>query len=157
MRWVLAGAPNIERTLYDKYIPEGFKVRIESGKTYEILSKATAALVTSGTATLETAIIGTPQVVCYSMKPARLFGFLRRFLKVKYVSLVNLVLNREAVTELIADKMTVENVAEELAQILPGGSRRERMLSDYVEMNRILGGPGASDRAAKEMVRLLKR
>lgn len=153
---VLAGAPSIDRSLYDEYIPDGINVRIEFGKTYDILSQAKAALVTSGTATLETAIIGTPQVVCYSMKPARLFGFLRRFLKVKYVSLVNLVLNREGVTELIADKMTVENVKHELSLILPGGERREKMLADYAEMNKILGGPGASERAAKKMYELIK-
>ena len=95
---VIAGAPSIEREYYDQFIPLGSKVRIEFGKTYDILRHATAALVTSGTATLETAIIGTPQVVCYSMRPARLFGFLRRHvLKVKFISLVNLVCGKEAV------------------------------------------------------------
>lgn len=152
---VIAGAPNIDRSLYEKYIPEGIDVRIEYGKTYEIVAGATAALVTSGTATLETAIIGTPQVVCYYMRPARVFSFLRRFLKVKYISLVNLVLGREAVTELVAVAMSPDHLHTQLKSILPGGLRREKMLADYAEMNKILGGPGASDRAAREMVNLL--
>lgn len=153
---VLAGAPNIEREYYDKFIPKDVNVRIEFGKTYDILSQATAALVTSGTATLETAIIGTPQVVCYYMRPARLFSFLRRFLKVKYISLVNLVLGREAVTELVAVAMSQEHLKTQLEAILPGGSRREKMLEDYAEMNRILGGAGASERAARMMVEKLR-
>ena len=154
---VLAGAPNIEREYYNQFIPKGVNVRIEFGKTYEILSQASAALVTSGTATLETAIIGTPQVVCYYMRPALLFGFLRRFLKVKYISLVNLVLNRGAVTELVASAMTPEHLYTQLAAILPDGSRREQMLQDYAEMNNILGGPGASMRAAKMMVNFINK
>ncbi len=152
---VLAGAPSIDRAYYDQFIPEGVKVRIEFGKTYEILRNASAALVTSGTATLETAIIGTPQVVCYYMRPAWLFKKLRRFLKVKYVSLVNLVCDKEAVRELVAADMNEQNLRQELASILPGGSKRDQMLRDYTEMNRILGGPGASQRAAKKMVQIL--
>lgn len=154
---VIAGAPSISPEYYDRFIPEGVKVKIEFGKTYDILRSATAALVTSGTATLETAIIGTPQVVCYSMRPARIFGFLRRFLSVKYISLVNLVCNKEVVTELVADKMTVQNVKAELASILPGGTKRDKMLSDYMEMNAILGGPGASERAAHAIVTLINK
>lgn len=153
---VLAAAPGIERSYYDQFIPDGVEVRIESGKTYDILSQASAALVTSGTATLETAIIGTPQVVCYYMRPAKVFTFLRRFLKVRYISLVNLVLNRPAVTELVAAAMSPDTLHRQLASILPGGERRQQMLLDYDELNRILGGPGASQRAARMMVDLLR-
>lgn len=154
---VLAAAPNIEREFYDRFIPKGINVRIEFGKTYDILSQATAALVTSGTATLETAIIGTPQVVCYYMRPAHIFSFLRRFLKVKYISLVNLILDRPAVTELVAAAMSPDHLTVQLAAILPGGSCRNKMLQDYDELNTILGGPGASQRAARMMVDLIQK
>lgn len=153
---VIAGAPSIERSFYDEFIPKDAKVRVEFGKTYDIVRNATAALVTSGTATLETAIIGTPQVVCYYMRPAWFFKQLRRVLiKVKYISLVNLVCGKEAVRELVAADMNENNLRQELAAILPGGSKREQMLSDYAEMNRILGGTGASRRAAQKMLEIL--
>ena len=154
---VLAGAPNIEREYYEQYIPEGIDVEIRYGQTYQILSEATAALVTSGTATLETAILKVPQVVCYYMRMGRLVSWLRKhIIHVPFISLVNLVSGKEIVTELVADGMTEENVEHCLKEILPGGSRRTQMLSDYEEMNRILGGAGASERAAKEMIKILK-
>lgn len=152
---VIAGAPSIEQSFYEEFIPKDADVRIEFGKTYDILHNASAALVTSGTATLETAIIGTPQVVCYYMRPAWLFKKLRRFLNVKYISLVNLVCDKEAVRELVAADMNEQNLRKELASILPGGKKRQQMLDDYAEMNRILGGPGASKRAAKKIVELI--
>ena len=154
---VLAGAPNIEREYYKQYIPEGIDVEIRYGQTYQILSEATAALVTSGTATLETAILKVPQVVCYYMRMGRLVSWLRKhIIHVPFISLVNLVSSKEIVTELVADGMTEENVEHCLKEILPGGARRMQMLSDYEEMNRILGGAGASERAAKEMIKILK-
>ncbi len=157
-RLVIAGAPNIELDYYKRYMPEGVDAEVKFGQTYLILRGATAALVTSGTATLETAILRVPQVVCYYMAPPKLVTFVRKLiLHVPFISLVNLVAGREIVTELVADGMTVENVERHLAEILPGGTRREQMLSDYEEMNRILGGPGASERAAKEMINALKK
>ncbi|MBP5523484.1 MAG: lipid-A-disaccharide synthase [Bacteroidaceae bacterium] len=157
-RLVIAGAPNIELDYYKRYMPEGVDAEVKFGQTYTILRGATAALVTSGTATLETAILRVPQVVCYYMAPPKLVTFVRKLiLHVPFISLVNLVAGREIVTELVADGMTVENVERHLAEILPGGKRREQMLSDYEEMNRILGGPGASERAAKEMINALKK
>lgn len=153
---VLAGAPNIDLEYYKKYIPANVDVDIRFGQTYDILQHATAALVTSGTATLETAIIGTPQVVCYYTPVGKLISWLRsKVLKVKYISLVNLVADKEIVQELVADRMTSANIIDHLAAILPGGDGRQQMLSDYAEMNRILGGPGASERAAREMVKAL--
>lgn len=150
---VLAGAPNIDITYYNKYIPKGIDVDIRFGETYRILQESEAALVTSGTATLETAIIGTPQVVCYYTPVGKLLSWLRsKILKVRYISLVNLVADKEIVQELVADRMTHHNIVTYLGSILPGGEAREQMLNDYAEMNRILGGPGASERAAKEMV-----
>lgn len=157
-RLVIAGAPNIEEKYYRKYIPEGIDVEIVFGKTYEVLQNCTAALVTSGTATLETAILRVPQVVCYYIACGKFVSFLRKhLLKVPYISLVNLVANKEVVTELVAHLMNENNVKKELGEILPGGNKRQQMLEDYEEMNRILGGAGASERAAKAMIETLTK
>ncbi|MBR3444062.1 MAG: lipid-A-disaccharide synthase [Bacteroidaceae bacterium] len=157
-RIVLAAAPNIEPEYYRRYIPSGVEVEMVGGKTYQVLSEATAALVTSGTATLETAILRVPQVVCYFAPVGPFIRLLRRLLlKVKYISLVNLIVNREIVTELVADDMNVERLTSELSAILPGGAKRQQMLADYEEMNQRLGPAGASQRAAQEMYALLTR
>lgn len=149
---VIAGAPNIDEAYYRKFIPEGVDVKIEFGKTYDILLNSVAALVTSGTATLETAILRVPQVVCYNMAMRRVMTLIRPFLiKCPYISLVNLVADKPIVEELILNRMTVDNVRTYLSRILPGGSDRQTMLDDYDEMNKILGGPGASVRAAREI------
>jgi len=154
---VLAGAPNIDITYYNKYIPKDINVDIRFGETYKILQESEAALVTSGTATLETAILRIPQVVCYYTPLGKFISWLRsKILKVKYISLVNLVIDREIVQELVADRMTKENVIKYLGDILEGGQGRQKMLQDYEEMNNILGSHGASKRAAKAMVEKLK-
>ena len=155
-QYVVAGAPSIQKDLYSEYLQEG--VGIVYGQTYELLSHATAALVTSGTATLETALFRVPQVVCYDMPLSTLMSVLRKFvLKVKYISLVNLVADREVVTELVARDMRVENIQKELASILPGGDRRQTMLSEYDRMIQILGPAGASEHTADQMIRLLTK
>lgn len=157
-RLVIAAAPNIEPEFYQKHIPEGIEADIQFGKTYEILSQSVAALVTSGTATLETAILRIPQVVCYYTPIGRVISFLRKkILKVKYISLVNLIVNREIVRELVADTMKEENIVKELGDILPNGKKRQQMLTDYEEMNRILGPAGASERAGKIITELLRK
>lgn len=154
---VIAGAPNIDVSFYHKYIPEGTKVEIRFGQTYDILRHSAVALVTSGTATLETAIIGVPQIVCYYAPMGWFFRVMRKlFLKVKYISLVNLIVDKEIVPELVLDAMNVKNVRRLLTDLLPGGKRRVQMLKDYKEMNERLGGPGASSRAAKLIVKILK-
>ena len=154
---MLAGAPNIEPEFYQQYIPAGIQVDIQFGKTYEILCQSVAALVTSGTATLETAILRIPQVVCYYTPLGRFISFLRsKILKVKFISLVNLIVNREIVRELVADTMKEENIVKELGSILPNGEKRQQMLADYEEMNQILGPAGASERAGKMMTELLR-
>jgi len=154
---VLAGAPSIAPDYYQQFIA-GTHVRLVSDETYPLLSKATAALVTSGTATLETCMFRVPQVVCYETPLPRLIGFLKRhFIKVKYVSLVNLIANREVVRELVAETFSVANIRRELEAILPGGARREQMLSDYDEVHRILGDSHAPDEAARIMIETLKR
>ncbi len=153
---VIAAAPGIDRDYYLPYIKEGVKVVF--GQTYALLSHATAALVTSGTATLETALFDVPQVVCYYTPLGKLIAFLKKyFLKVQYISLVNLIAGKEVVTELVADKMTVLNMRKELAEILPEGNKRDKQLSEYKRLQKQLGQENASQRAAKKMVELLKR
>ncbi len=155
---VIAGAPNVPMDVYRKYMPSGMDVEVRFGQTYDILRHASAALVTSGTATLETALLNVPQVVCYYISAGRLMKWLKkRVLKVEFVSLVNLICQKEAVRELIASDMTVENVHSELLAVLPGGARRAQMLEDYEQMRSILGESGASRRAAETMVELLKK
>ena len=152
---VLAGAPSIERRYYEPFI-EGTHVKLVMNETYQLLNRATAALVTSGTATLETCMFRVPQVVCYETPLPRLIGWLRKkVLSVKYVSLVNLIADREVVRELVAESFSVDNIRHELERILPGGPDRQRMLDDYEEVHRRLGESDAPDRAAGIMVRLL--
>lgn len=154
-QFVVAGAPGIEPDFYKRYIDSSTKIVF--GQTYRLLQQAEAALVTSGTATLETALFRVPQVVCYYISAGKLVSFLRRhILKVKYISLVNLIADWEVVTELVADGMTVSNIKKELAKIISGGSGRSRMLSEYDRLIGILGEPGASERAAAQITALLK-
>ena len=153
---VIAGAPGIDKEFYAPYLHSG--ARILYGKTYEILNNSHAALVTSGTATLETALFNVPQVVCYAMPMAKLYSWLKKhFLKIRYISLVNLVTDREVVRELVAADMSVQNIREQLDGILPAdGKKRAAMLKEYSRMMDILGEPGASERAAHKIVALLK-
>ena len=154
-QFVVAGAPGIEPDFYKQYIDSSTKIVF--GQTYRLMQQAEAALVTSGTATLETALFRVPQVVCYYTAAGKLVSFLRRhILKVKYISLVNLIADCEVVTELVADGMTVANIKKELAKIVPGGSGRSLMLSEYDRLIAILGEPGASERAASQITALLK-
>lgn len=153
---VVAGAPSIHSDYYAKYLKDK-NVSIVYRQTFDLLSHATAALVTSGTATLETALFKVPQVVCYDMALSRLMSFLRKFLlKVKYISLVNLISNEEVVKELVANDMRVTLIKKELASILPGGDKRQFMLDGYQRMIEILGSPGASDHAAEAMIKCLQ-
>lgn len=154
---VLAGAPSIEDEYYDKFL-EGSPVRVAKNKTYQLLSHTTAALVTSGTATLETALFNVPQVVCYETPLPKLIRFaFNHVLKVDYISLVNLVANKEVVPEMFADKFTIDGIANELYKIMPGQPARERMLAEYQEVLRELGSKVAPDEAASIMVDLLRK
>ena len=153
---VLAGAPSIDPAYYQQYIGTDVPVRIIFGQTYQLLAHAKAALVTSGTATLETALFRVPQVVCYYLAMGKVISFLRRhILKVKYISLVNLVANKEVVRELVADTMTVSNVRSELDALLNDDAYRNKMLQEYDRMIKILGPAGASRQAALKMIELL--
>ena len=153
---VLAGAPSIDLAYYRQYIGNDVPVRIVFGQTYRLLAQAKVALVTSGTATLETALFRVPQVVCYYLAMGKVISFLRRhILKVKYISLVNLVANKEVVRELVADTMTVSNVRSELDALLNNAACRDKMLQEYDRMIKILGPAGASHQAASKMIELL--
>lgn len=154
---VLAGAPGIDPSYYQQYIGQA-KVKIIFNETYRLLQHAEAALVTSGTATLETALFRVPQVVCYYTPIGKVFSFLRRHvIKVRFISLVNLIADREVVKELVADGMTVENVQRELNSILSDRKYREAMLAGYEYMADRLGPAGAPQHAAHQMLELLKK
>ncbi len=153
---VLAGAPGIDPAYYLQYVREDVPLKIVFGQTYRLLQQAKAALVTSGTATLETALFRVPQVVCYYISMGKLVSFLRRkVLKVKYISLVNLVANKEVVRELVADTMKVDNVRAELDALLHDENYRNAMFQEYDRMIKILGPAGASHQAASKMIELL--
>ena len=158
---VLAAAPGLTDEFYEERIQLStfnFQLstsRIVRDQTFRLLQHSTAALVTSGTATLETALFRVPQVVCYYIKAGRLASLARRlFLKVPYISLVNLVCGEEVVPELVAEQMNVSNVRLQLASILPGGPARAAQMKGYERMANILGEPGAPARAAKKIVDL---
>jgi lipid-A-disaccharide synthase len=154
---VLAGAPGISPDYYHEYVGDA-KVKILFGQTYRLLQQAEAALVTSGTATLEAALFRVPQAVCYHTPIGKVISFLRRhILTVKYISLVNLIANREVVKELVADTMTVEQARAELERILYDKDYRQRMLDGYEYMAARLGDAGAPKRAAQKMLRLLRK
>lgn len=150
---VVAGAPGIAKGYYDKYLNGSRDVYIVFGETFKLLSHSRAAVVTSGTATLETALFDVPQVVCYKTPIPKVIAFLRRhLLKVKYISLVNLIANREVVSELVADIFCEDNIKKELSIIVADGKDRSTMLHGYAEVRSILGDEKAADNAAKEMI-----
>ena len=153
---VLAGAPSIDDDYYAKYI-QGTRVRLVHQDTFALLSHATSALVTSGTATLETALFNVPQVVCYETPLPHLIRFcFNHIIKVKYISLVNLIADKEIVKELLADKFKVSLIKDELVKLLPGNPARQKMLDEYQEVRRALGDSIAPDNAARLMVQLLR-
>lgn len=149
---VIAGAPNMDKEFYKPFMST-HPATIIWDKTYEILVHSRAAIVSSGTATLETAILNVPQVVVYQLTPNWLFKYLKKyFLKTTWVSLVNIILQKEAVTELIQSDFTLENIVRELKKIVHDPVNEKRMLSDYKHMMTLLGERGASERAARLMV-----
>ena len=154
---VIAGAPSIDSAYYEQFVSK-YDAKVIKNNTYELLSHATTALVTSGTATLETALLNVPQVVCYETPLPSLIRFaFRHIIKVRFISLVNLIADREVVQELFADRFKIRNIANELYRILPGQPYRETMLAEYEQMKEKLGDHIAPDNAANLMVYLLKR
>lgn len=161
-QWVIAGAPGIDKEMYDTYLAQAVDTRsttIVFGETYPLLSHSYAAMVTSGTATLETALFRVPQVVCYYIMCGKLVSMIRRLvLKVRHISLVNLVADFTVVRELVADEMRERELKEELDQLLFDEFYRNRMFQEYDDMVlRPLGEPGASEHAADKMIELLTR
>jgi lipid-A-disaccharide synthase len=156
-QFVIAGAPNIDASFYEKFI-KNYQVKVLWDKTYEIVQNSKAAMVASGTATLEVAILGTPQVVCYKMAGGALFHLagaivLRR--NINWVSLVNIILNREAVKELLQLNFKTKKLVAEMKRILNEPAYYQRIKDDYAELMQKLGKPGASHRAAEKIWRNL--
>ncbi len=154
--FIIAKAPSQEDELYDKYLKEYPNVLTVRNQTYQLLSQATAACVTSGTATLETALFGVPEVVCY--KAGNISYQIAKWLaNVKYISLVNLIMDKPVVTELIQEKLTVENLSKELNDILNDTKRIKQMKADYSVLKESLSQHGnASAKAAEIINKLLK-
>ncbi len=153
-QFVIAGAPSIEADFYGKYTDKA-GIQLVKGQTYDLLSHSSAALVTSGTATLETALFGIPQVVCYKGN-ALSYMVARRIVNVNYISLVNLIANKPVVTELIQDELSPENLERTLRQVLDDENIRQGILAGYEDVKQKLGGPGAAKRTAGLMVQYLR-
>lgn len=152
---VLAGAPGIDPSYYNQFL-KGTDVRMVHNETFALLKHSSAALVTSGTATLETALFDVPQVVCYKTPVPHFVRFAyNHVIKCKYISLVNLIADEEVVQELLADRFSVHNIREELSKILPGQPGRETMLQGYRKVRKLLGNSEAPANAGRLMTELL--
>ncbi|MFI3331386.1 MAG: lipid-A-disaccharide synthase [Rikenellaceae bacterium] len=152
--FVVAGVSWLDKQLYDKYL-EGSRVKFICNDTQALVKYSDAAVVTSGTATLETAIIGTPELVCYRTS-ALTANIAKLVLKIKYISLVNIIMDAPVVRELIQWDMTLENAKDELRAILPGGEKHDKMMQDFELLREQMGERGASERFAEAMVEILK-
>lgn len=153
-QFVVTAVPWIDKAIYDKYIV-GSPVRYVNNRTQQTLAHSVAAVVTSGTATLETALMGIPEVVLYHV-PWLYEKLKPYFLRIPYISLVNINLNRESVKELVRANLKMEEATRELRAILPNGAERERMLADFRELSQMIGSEGASARFAKDIVKQLR-
>jgi lipid-A-disaccharide synthase len=154
-QFVVSGVSNLPESLYKALMANFPHTPVVIDAAYDLLSVSDGALVTSGTATLETALLNVPEVVCYKMSWVS-YQIANRLIAVPFISLVNLILGTEAVKELKQYSLTTENLVHELRKILPGGSDHERQLADYAELRGKVGGPGASDRAGELMVKYLQ-
>ncbi|MBP6089865.1 MAG: lipid-A-disaccharide synthase [Crocinitomicaceae bacterium] len=150
---IIAGAPSLSPEFYQQFIKESDKIIF--GKTYDILEIAEAAVVTSGTATLETALFHVPQVVCYKSSELS-YQIAKRLIKIKFISLVNLILNREVVKELIQQDCNPTKIQAELEKIIKGGANREKIENDYKELQQLLGSEGASKKIAHKLLKTIQ-
>lgn len=153
-QFIVAGAPSQTEAFYQS-IALDKKLTILFGQTSEILRHADAGLITSGTATLEAGIYKVPQVVCYKGSPIS-YAIAKRLVKIKYISLVNLILDRAAVTELIQHDFNVQKLQGELQDLLKNPERTNEIQRNYDELHQSLGGPGASDRTANAMLKIIQ-
>lgn len=148
-QFMVAAAPSIDEAYYNKFL-DGFDVKLMKGGTYSLLKQSEAAVVTSGTATLEAALLNTPQVVCYRTPLPRLvYLVFKHLLHTPYISLVNLIANKVVVKELFAKFFSVESIRNETRQLLYNDAYRQKMLYEYTEIQKLLGDENASDKAAK--------
>lgn len=156
-QFVVAKAPGLEENFYTGLLQPYNNVSSVVNKTYELLSQAKAALVTSGTATLETALFGVPEVICYKGNGIS-YQIAKRLIKIKFIGLVNLIMDKEVVKELIQNELTVKNLQFELNELLTNGTKQQQVAADYAQLKNILSEGGhASANAAKSIVEFLKR
>lgn len=156
-QFIVAKAPGLEESFYDELMKDYNNVSYVSNKTYDLLRQSKAALVTSGTATLETALFAVPEVVCYKGSPIS-YAIAKRVIRVKYISLVNLIMNKLVVNELIQHDLTVDNLHRELNELLNDQKRRERLKEDYHKLWDLLSAGGhASHKAALSIVNYLRK
>ncbi len=151
-QFVVAGAPGQTDAFYDSYLKGFPDVKLLRNATYRLLAQSKGALVASGTATLETALLKVPQVVCYNAKGGKIaYAFGKWLIKTKYISLVNLILDKETVKELIITYFTEENLGRELQKIL-SGAKRQQILADYELLHQKMGKAGVSERCARQLI-----
>ena len=153
-QFIIACAPSLPLEFYKSIVGEA-NVKLLQNKTYELLQVASAAIVTSGTATLETALFYVPEVICYKGNPVS-YMIAKKLVKVKYICLVNLIMNKPVVKELIQDDLTPENIKKELDLMLGDHKTQRRFLEDYEELKILLGNAGASDNAANIVFSTIK-
>ena len=150
-KFVVAKAPGLEDSFYEPFLTKYKNVSALAGKTYDVLNQATAALVTSGTATLEAALFGVPEVVCYKGNLIS-YRIAKWVIKVKYISLVNLIMNKPVVKELIQDEMNAENCIKELKNLLENPVRKQQLEKDYVKLKNLLSQGGNASANAAEII-----
>ena len=155
-QFVIACAPSLPVSYYKQIIGEKSNVRLVLNRTYQLLQLSSAAIVTSGTATLETALLDVPEVVCYKANKIS-YLIARQLAKVKYICLVNLIMDRLVVKELIQNDRTANNIRDELQSLLNSSKRQKKLLDDYEELKYALGNAGASDRAAETIISYVKK
>lgn len=155
-QFVIACAPSLPVSYYKKIIGEKSNVRLVVNRTYQLLQLSSAAIVTSGTATLETALLDVPEVVCYKANKIS-YLIARQVARVKYICLVNLIMDRLVVKELIQGEMTANSIRDELQSLLNSSKRQKKLLEDYEELKYVLGNAGASDRAAETIISYVKK
>lgn len=153
-KFVIARAPGLDDSVYERLL-NGSRIQVVQAHTYDLLAHAQAALVTSGTATLETALFHVPQVVCYKIS-AITYAIGKPFVKISLYSLPNIIAGKEIIRELIQSNLTVTNMVSELNAALPGGSKHQRIMNGYKELAQLLGDTHASEQAAKKITEFLQ-
>lgn len=157
-QFVIAGAPGIDASFYEQFISGDSSVKLIFNQTYDLLQQAHVAIVTSGTATLETALLHVPQIVVYHLTPARLAPILRKWIiRIPYISLVNIIAQKQVVLELIGSEVTTRRLIDELNQLLHNYRYRNTMLNEYRRIQALLGERGASLKAAETMLSFLQK